>query len=360
MGSSRTPSQQPAREFAFLCVDDFLTGFVEAQALKSAIDLGLIDHLLENHPCTLDHLSRHLACDRRGLQFLVALLEANEVIENGVEGIALSSHFRRALEYRDLLETKLEFANLVAPDYLEHFSASLTDPRRFLKESRLFALFSYQHCFEPRPENYRRTKAWMRFTTCLTRYEAEVCLRYHDFSPYRRLLDVGGNSGEFVLRVCKAHSQIHGTVIDLPLVCDIGRDHVRPELEAERISFIKANALVDRLPTGFDVVTFKSMLHDWPEAEVRLLLTRASQTLSPGGTLLIFERGRLDVRPPLPYSLIPMLLFFRSFRHPSVYQEQLEGLGFTAVSTQHIHLDVPFFLITARLGRRASEAGPVA
>src|SRR6267378_1789217 len=105
----------------------------------------------------------------------------------------------------------------------------------------------------------------MRITTSLTRYEARACLRHHDFGRYARMLDIGGNSGEFALEICKAHPSVQATVVDLPVVCDIGREHVRREPEATRITFVEANALEDRLPEGFDVVTFKSMLHDWPD-----------------------------------------------------------------------------------------------
>jgi SAM-dependent methyltransferase len=219
-----------------------------------------------------------------------------------------------------------------------------------MRQSRLFNLFDYQRSVEPNPANYQRTKAWMRFTTCLTRYETEACLRHHDFGGYRRMLDIGGNSGEFVLQICKAHRELHAVVYDLPLVCEIGREHVSREPEVGRIAFHAGNALTDPLPTGFDVVTFKSMLHDWPEMEAKRLLTRASQALRPGGTLLIFERGPIEVREKgLPYSMIPTLLFFRSFRSPAVYQDHLEAVGFAEVTVQTIHLEMPFFLVTARL-----------
>ena len=79
----------------------------------------------------------------------------------------------------------------------------------------------------------------MRITTLLTRYEAAVCMDHHDFSQYRRMLDVGGNSGEFVLRICRRYPDISAAVFDLPLVCELGQEHVRGTAEADRISFVK-------------------------------------------------------------------------------------------------------------------------
>jgi hypothetical protein len=139
-------------------------------------------------------------------------------------------------------------------------------------------------------------------------------------------------------------------VFDLPLVCVVGREHVAREPEAGRITFVKGNALADSLPTGFDLVAFKSMLHDWPERETEHLLDRACRSLNPGGTLLVFERGPIDARAgTLPYSMLPMLLFFRAFRPPTFYATHFEAMGLTGIEVQTLRLDMPFFLVTGRL-----------
>ena len=57
----------------------------------------------------------------------------------------------------------------------------------------------------------------------------------------------------------------------------------------------------------------------------------------------------------MPYSMIPMLLFFRSFRAPSFYAEQIAGLGFEQIEVQFIRLETPFFLVTGRLPLHARK-----
>jgi ubiquinone/menaquinone biosynthesis C-methylase UbiE len=208
-------------------------------------------------------------------------------------------------------------------------------------------LFCYGRSLEYSPENVELTKRWVRITTALTKYEAQVCVKRHDISRCRRMLDIGGNSGEFALQICKKHPGIQATVFDLPVVCDVGLEHIWSEPEAGRVSFMKGNALKDPIPEGFDLITFKSMLHDWPEREARQFIARASQVLAPGGTLLIFERGPIKVgQKTLPYSMIPFLLFFRSFRSPEIYEEQLVASGLHTIAIQRIDLETPFFLVT--------------
>jgi hypothetical protein len=343
-----TPAPDLAAELEYLCVDDFLCGLLEARALATALELTLIDRLLEPAPVAIDDAAS-IVGEARGSRLLLDLLAANHVVEIDGPHVRLTNRFRVALRFRDLLEAKIDFAQLVAPDVIDLFTALVRDPAEFRHRARLFDLFDYRRCLEPNAENFERTRRWVRFTTALTRYEAPVCLRRHDFGRYRRMLDIGGNSGEFVLRACKAHPDLHGAVADLPVVCDIGRAHVLAEPEAERIAFIKADALNDPLPGGFDVVTFKSVLHDWPDSETSQLLARAREALAPGGTILIFERGPVDIgnRTP-PFSMIPLLLFFRSYRPAHRYEELLTRVGFTDVTVETMTLDMPFSLVTAR------------
>jgi SAM-dependent methyltransferase len=335
--------------FDYLCVDSFMKTAVQARALATAFELRLIDYLNENQPSTVGDLKKGFQGDEKGLQLLLDLLLENQVLLESNGAIDLSPQFRKALQYRDLLEAKLEFSNIVLPDFANLFTTLIRSPDRFARRARVFELFGYNRCFDYSHENYELTKRWVRITTALTKYEAPVCMKYHDFSRYLRILDIGGNSGEFVLRICKKYPNINATVFDLPLVCQVGLEHIRSEPEADRISLIKGNALTDVLPSGFDLITFKSMLHDWPENEAKQFISRASESLQPGGTLLIFERGPIDVsETTLPYSMIPFLLFFRSFRSPAIYAEHLENKGFQDIKIQRIELETVFYLVTAR------------
>ncbi len=47
-------------------------------------------------------------------------------------------------------------------------------------------------------------------------------------------------------------------------------------------------------------------------------------------------------------SMVPNLLFFRSYRSPQAYIEQLQWLGFQDIRQRDLHLDLRFFVVTAR------------
>ncbi len=332
----------------YLCADDFLRDAVGARALASAFELGLVDALLERERGAAA-LAERTKLDESGLGLLLGMLEAGNVLARAAGEVKLTASFMQALRYRDLLEAKLDFIGLAAPDFVELFSMLLADPRGFTGNARIFELFSYQRCFDPTPENFANTARWMRLTTALTKYEAPVCLARHDFSRYGRMLDVGGNSGEFALQACRRHAGLRATVHDLPLVCELGMRRLNAEPEAARIDFVKVGVPARDLPTGHDVVVFKSMLHDWPEQQMREFLARAHRALNPGGTLLIFERSRFEVgKTQVPYSTIPLMLFFRSYRPADGYRDALSAAGFHGIKSEAIELDMPFMLVTAR------------
>jgi SAM-dependent methyltransferase len=349
MSTSAYHYSKHSDELAFLCVDAFVSDFMGSRALTSAFETGLIDDLLQHQPCIFSDLVSRRGMDIRGLNLLLDMLQANQVIVRDESLIKLSTPFIEAMHFRDLLEMKLYFANLVAPDFLNLFTVLLTNSASFFEKAKVFELFSYGRCFDPNPQNYQLTTRWMRITTAFTKYEAAVCMQHHDFSSYHRHLDIGGNSGEFALRLCKQNPGLHSTVVDLPLVCEIGAKHVSAEPEAQRINFVISSGTQDPTPRGFDLVTFKSMLHDWPDKEMQQFLKKAHNSLTPGGTLLIFERTQMTFEnTQIPYATMPFMLFFRSYRATEVYQKQLEKLEFRNIQIQVVALEMPFILITAQ------------
>src|SRR5258708_4594319 len=125
----------PALEF--LIVDEFLRTLVDARALKTAFELGLIDRLLEHRTGSVEALGRALRADQQGLRFLLDLLATNRVVEEHGGDVRLSKRFSSALRYRDLLETKLDFAGLSINDFADLFTA-LVQNSGFMGQARIF------------------------------------------------------------------------------------------------------------------------------------------------------------------------------------------------------------------------------
>lgn len=342
--------------FDYLCVDRFLPDIVAARALATAFELGMIDHLERHAEASRDELSRTLGVDNPGLELLLALLRQNRVVEEMGDRVRFTRKFEKAMVFRDLLEAKILFAGVALNDFSQGFTSLIATPDQFYQHAEIVKFFGCNGSVEDAPSARERTWRWMRITTAMTKYESGACLKYHDVSRYRRVLDVGGNSGEFMLQVCRQNPQIEAVVFDLPLVCELGRTYVRRTCQGERIAFVAGDARRDELPTGFDLVCFKSMLHDWSDRQAGAYLAKAVRSLCPGGTLLIFERNAITKEsPPVSYAAIPLTLFFRFYRSPDWYGERMERLGFQDIRIQQIELDKCFSLITGAFGDKKND-----
>jgi SAM-dependent methyltransferase len=328
----------------YLLIDRYLRSELDAQALALALRNGLLDRAARGPVPEAEVPVRSSA----GRRVLIDLLAANEVIELQNDSLVLTPGFRAVLPFRDLIEAKIAFAGHVARDVGALLPLLLDDLPRFMERSATFGLFRYDRCFEATPENIAATRTWMRYTTALTRYEGAVLASQLDLGSVERLLDVGGNSGELALQFCAAAPGLAATVFDLPVVCAIGREHVRARGDAGRIGFVAGDVRRDRLPDGADLVMLKSLLHDWPEREAAAILAKACVALRPGGRLVIFERGPLRAAGGLTFAQLPNLVFLHFFRAADFYLQTLRDLGLEVIRAERVRLEMDFHLIEAR------------
>lgn len=338
-------SAAQARE-ALRGVERHMETFLEARALALALRWGWIDGLSAG-PAALSDLAKGAVLPPRAAELMHSLLIAGAVVQAG-EPISLTPSFRRALAWRDLLEAKLWFAEAAADDVHAHLDLLLTDVPAFMNDSKVFELFRYDRCMDVTDENLALTRRWVAYTTTLTRYEAPACWERVDLSGARSLLDVGGNSGEFARQACAIAPHLRATVFDLPVVCALGREHLAGTPEGARIDFVAGDLRRDELPGKPDLVSFKSLLHDWPDDYARAFLAKAMAVLPPGGRLLIFERGPIPADGTrLSHAMEANLIFVPFFREMEFYLDVIAELEMAIVTSETVALEMPFHLIVA-------------
>lgn len=341
-----------------LCVNRFLGDAVSTRAVVAALDHGLVDALTSG-PLDTSALEARTGLPRPGLELLLAALRRAGCVEHVDGRWRLTAAFAAALPYRDLLTAKAETALAVAADLLGRFDLLLTDPAAFQQSARLFELFDYGRCMVDTPGNRAHAARWMRLTTALSRYEAALTFGSVPFAAHRRLLDLGGNSGEFCIRACAVFPQLEATVADLPVVCAVGAAHVASFDPVPPVRFVPFDLRRDPVPVGHDLVVCKSLLHDWPGEAVGPLLARIHAGLEPGGRLVIFERRRPAVTELAPaFGDLPVWMFWHSYREPADYLERLAAGGWSHVRHEEIMADVPWMLIQAVKAPAAASEAP--
>lgn len=325
--------------------DAFLTSFIGSAALLLALRSGLVDKLGQG-PQRAAALAATAKLDSRGVDLLAGLLESAGVITRQDGNLSLTPAFAAILPRRAAIESKLAFLDLAARDVLDRLPEMLFDTPAYVGSGKVFELFCYDRAATTSPEDLAATKRWLDYTTALTEHEAPLLAPLMPLETTSRLLDIGGNSGAFVRALCAVNPTLRATVLDLPAVTELGRRYLAGTPEVDRIDFITADARRDPLPPGYDAISFKSVLHDWPEPDARQLATRARDALPSGGRLFIVERGAFAPGPaPLPYSAAANLVFARFYRPPSAYAELLGELGFGDISVRTVDIEMPFHVI---------------
>lgn len=325
--------------------DAFLQDFIGSAALSLALKSGLIDKLGQG-PQSIGDLAATAKLDQRGVELLAGLLESAGVLNSKDGVLTINPAFTAVLPRRAALEAKLAFLDLAARDVLDRLPEMLFDTGGYVRYGKVFELFRYDRAATTSPEDLAATKRWLDYTTALTEHEAPLLAPLLDLTGTRRLLDIGGNSGAFVRALCAANPALQATVLDLLAVVELGRRYLADTVEAARIAFLSADARRDPWPPGHDAISFKSVLHDWPEADMRHLVTRARDALPSGGRLFIAERGAFAPAAPLPYAAAANLVFARFYRAPAVYAELLAELGFEGISVATVEIEMPFHVIT--------------
>lgn len=117
---------------------------------------------------------------------------------------------------------------------------------------------------------------------------AWMLARRIDLSDASRLLDVAGGSGAFTITLCARFANLRATIIDFPNVVTVARRYVTEAGIGDRVDFVSGNALDVEWPSA-DVVLMSYLLSAVPGSDIRVLLERARDALTPGGQLLIHD-----------------------------------------------------------------------
>ncbi len=118
---------------------------------------------------------------------------------------------------------------------------------------------------------------------------ARQILAAYPLARHRRLIDVGGGEGAFVLHALRAAPKLIATVADLAPVAVRALDAFKAAGLAARAEAVAVTAPGDRLPPGADLHSFVRVLHDHDDPAVMRFLVASQAALAPGGRILIAE-----------------------------------------------------------------------
>ncbi|MBB6048803.1 methyltransferase [Armatimonas rosea] len=157
--------------------------------------------------------------------------------------------------------------------------------------------------------------------------DGAAILAAHDFSVYRKIVDVGGGHGALLGQILAQSPQATGVLFDAPSV--IAGAHL------ERAECVGGDFFA-AVPEGGDAYVLKYIIHDWDDARARQILQNCRRAMAPGGKVLLVEIVLPPGNTPSQGKFLDltMMLYFHSReRTEEEYRVLLAEAGLRLVRT---------------------------
>ncbi|HEX8144726.1 MAG TPA: methyltransferase [Pyrinomonadaceae bacterium] len=156
-----------------------------------------------------------------------------------------------------------------------------------------------------------------------------------DFSPYKKLLDVGGGSGAYCIEAARRYPHLRAVVFDIPAALEIAREKIAEAGLSDRIETYSGDFFNEELPKGSDVILLSMILHDWTPEKNRAILRRCFAALPSGGALIVSELMMDDDKAgPVPAALMSLNMLIETEGRNYTWSEYtgwMEEAGLTEI-----------------------------
>jgi SAM-dependent methyltransferase len=249
--------------------------FMNGRLLCVGAELGIFEKLGDG-PLTLDELVTATGLPRRSLRVVANGLAAMDVLERQGDRYANSRQAQAFLAGRtsvDLRPGLKLYNHLIYPMWMQFEHTVRTgEPARHSGTSEAFGrIFS------------EGVEAW-------TAVGARALAAQYDFTPYRRILDVGGGTGSYLIPILQRYPELRATLYDLPPSVEAAKRRLAGEAVGDRIELVEGDALFDPMPEGHDLVLLAGFIHLFGPEKIKLVLGRIRAAVAAGAKLLIVDQ----------------------------------------------------------------------
>jgi O-methyltransferase domain/Dimerisation domain len=111
----------------------------------------------------------------------------------------------------------------------------------------------------------------------------------YDFGHHRKVLDVAGGTGSFLVAVLKRHANLRGTLLELPGPCAVARQKLANLPEGSRIDVIEGDVFRDPLPADHDALIVANTAHVFSVPHNLELMRKMRAGVQPRARLLLVD-----------------------------------------------------------------------
>lgn len=181
----------------------------------------------------------------------------------------------------------------------------------------------------------------------LSSYDDESIVLAYDFTPYRRVIDIGGGKGGLIRALKKSYPHLSLSLFDSSSVIEQLKTDTTNPLPCN----LCAGNFFDLIPNDEDVYIFKGVLHDFNDKDTVTILSNCRTQIPIDAKVLLAEQVIPDDNAPHPnktMDIVMMALLDGRQRLLSDWTHLAEQAGYTLERV--IPTDSHFSLIELRLG----------
>ncbi len=111
----------------------------------------------------------------------------------------------------------------------------------------------------------------------------------YEFGRHRQLLDLGGGTGSFLVRILERHPALACGLFEMAHVVALARENLTARDLAGRVQFYEGDLLQDRVPLGYDAFLLANVVHVFTPEHNCGLLERVHASADTGARLLLVD-----------------------------------------------------------------------
>jgi len=267
---------------------DLATGHYKSKVLFVASNLKIFT-ILSKQPKTLKEIAEELNIKMRPASMLLNACVALGLLEKK-EGIYSNSRTADVYlvegrsQYMEPAFFKFDEHSYLLFDKLE--KAILNDLPQIVTENPKDPELLVSCMLIGNRDDYR---SFLSALDPIAQWPASAIAGRFDFSPYKKLLDIGGGSGIYSIAIVKKNPNIEAIVFDLPYVCEIGEKITKEQGLSHRIKYYSGDYFKDDFPNGVDVALISNILHGYGPKTCNFLLKKIHDSLPSGGSIIISD-----------------------------------------------------------------------
>jgi len=143
--------------------------------------------------------------------------------------------------------------------------------------------------------------------SAITSQSVPAIVAAYDFSPFHRIVDVGGGSGALLRAILETYRDVYGVLFDTPEVVAQASE-LRQGALGNRCQLV-AGDLLEGVPAGADAYLLTRTLHRHNDNEALTILRHVRHAIHPDGRLLVVDPvAHRATRPGTQEALVDLMM----------------------------------------------------